>query len=79
MYNTGIDVTAEDEIITLSTCVYDFYEARLVIMARRVREGESTKIDTSVVKDNGKNTLYPQAYYDVYGGTKPDYYTRDEK
>ena len=76
MYNTGIDVTAEDEILTLSTCVYDFYEARLVIMARRVREGESLKVDTSLYKDNGKATLYPQAYYEQYGGTKPNYYDR---
>lgn len=76
MYNTGIDVTAEDEILTLSTCVYDFYEARLVIMARRVREGESLKVDTKLFKDNGKATLYPQAYYEQYGGTKPNYYDR---
>ena len=74
MYNTGVEVNAEDEILTLSTCVYDFYEARLVIMARRVREGESLEIDESVVVDNGAATLYPQAYYDVYGGAKPNYY-----
>ena len=38
LINTGVDVTKEDNIITLVTCVYDFDDARLVVIARETRE-----------------------------------------
>ncbi len=72
--NTPVDVTADDHIINLSTCAYDIPEARLVIFARKVRPGESTNIDTSLVSVN-KNVLLPQLMYDKYpnryGTAKP--------
>lgn len=36
MYETNIDITDVDEILTLSTCSYEFKNARLVIHARKV-------------------------------------------
>ena len=61
--NTGVDVEEHDQIVTLSTCTGEFADARLVIVARRVREGESAKVDLKKVSVN-PNPRYPQAYYD---------------
>ena len=62
--NTGVDVKADDTLLTLSTCdksVID--EGRFVIVARLVREGESEKVDTSKASEN-QNIKFPQGYYD---------------
>lgn len=39
--STGIDVNENDHIITLSTCAYAFWNARFVVHARLLREGEA--------------------------------------
>ena len=68
--NTDVDVIVEDEILTLSTCSYEFEEARTVIIARKIREGESRRVNTAAAKKNPE-PLLPQAYYDKHGGKKP--------
>lgn len=68
--NTNIDVMENDDVITLSTCSNDFPDARLVILARKIRVGEYSNINTSDVSVN-RNTLYPQAYYDKKGLKNP--------
>lgn len=70
IYNCPVDIQEDDEILTLSTCIYDFSNARLVVMARRVRDGESSDVDVSQVSVNS-SPLYPQAWYDKKGGSKP--------
>lgn len=37
LYSTGLQVTNEDEILTLSTCDYDFKDARLIISAKKIK------------------------------------------
>ncbi len=61
--NTGIDIQENDKIVTLSTCTSEFENARLVIMARMIREGENSTIEQSAVSVN-PYPHYPQAYYD---------------
>lgn len=63
LYDTGVDVLPGDKILTLSTCSYEFDEARLVVVARLVRNGESAEVDVSKATVN-PNPRYPQAYYD---------------
>lgn len=62
LYDTGVDVISTDKILTLSTCTYDFDNARFVVVARLVRDGESADVDTSQAKVND-NPHYPQAWY----------------
>jgi len=68
---TDVDVKDGDDILTLSTCSYEFDNARTVVMARKVRDTESLYVNVKKAKVN-KTPLYPQAYYDKFGGEKPD-------
>lgn len=63
LINTGVDVVRGDNIITLVTCVYDFDDARLVVMAREVRDGEDETQDTALATAN-PNPRYPARWYE---------------
>lgn len=66
---TGIDFDENDKYLTLSTCAYEWDEARHVVIARRLRAGETTdSIDTTgfYVNDNPK---WPAIYYKFNGGS----------
>lgn len=68
--NESVDIKPTDKILTLSTCCYEFEDSRFVVMARRVRDGESDEVDVSKVKTN-ENQKFPQAWYDANGGENP--------
>ncbi len=70
LYTTGVDLTVDDKILTLSTCSYDFEDARLVVVARMKREGESVSVDTSKAYYN-QNPKYPQVWYNTNKKTNP--------
>lgn len=74
LYVTNVDINDDDKMLILSTCVrnLDTYEkgirkykadARLVIVARAVRDGESETVNVEKTVSN-KNIKYPQLYYD---------------
>lgn len=69
LIGTTVNVDKGDEILTLVTCAYDFKDARLVVMARKTREGEG-KVNTYEAFIN-TNPLYPQIWYDTKGITNP--------
>lgn len=75
-YDTGVDLDVTDKILTLSTCCYDFPDARLVVVARLLREGESVSVDTSKAIKN-PDPKGPQAWYDENG--KPNNYAYDAR
>lgn len=70
LYDTGVDILSSDKLLTLSTSVDDFEGARLVVVARLVRDGEGKGIDETLVKKN-KSPRYPQVWYDAAGKTNP--------
>ena len=70
IYNTGVSFNADDKIVLLSTCSYEFNDFREVVVARRVRTGESAMVETDHAAYNNK-VLYPDCWYKKNGGTKP--------
>ncbi|MCL1789290.1 MAG: class B sortase [Oscillospiraceae bacterium] len=56
---TDVDLEYGDQILSLMTCWYpDGLDCRIVVYARRVREGESSKVDVSKAKANKVNNTY---------------------
>lgn len=83
LYHTDVDVLPTDKILTLSTCTRDMdlssrkqEDARCVVMARLVRDGESEAVNVSAATVN-ENPKYPQLWYDKFGTVNP--YRNDEK
>lgn len=76
LYTTGVDITATDKILTLSTCVYvnDLpgrkVNSRLVVLARLLRDGEEHEIDPAAVQ-NRPDWRRPQVWYTYYGRKNP--------
>ncbi|MBO7217641.1 MAG: class B sortase [Clostridia bacterium] len=64
--NTNVDVIENDKVVTLVTCINDFDDARFVVMARLVREGENPNVATESASLNPK-PRYPKAWYDKRG------------
>lgn len=62
IYTTGVDILPTDQILTLSTCTYEFNNARLVVVARLLRDGESEDIDVSKAQAS-EDPLYPHYWY----------------
>ena len=60
--NTNIDVNKYDKIITLVTTCDDFEDARLVVMARCVREGETLSSTNDRATPN-PTPKYPKKWY----------------
>ena len=66
-----IDINENDTLLTLSTCSYEVdNDYRTVVFARKIREGESSKVDMKTVKVN-KSPLYCDDYYKQNGGKPP--------
>ena len=66
MWDYPVDVTAQDEIMILSTCTtkssVKIDEGRLAVFARRVRDGESTSVDTNKIVKND-DAIMPYYWY----------------
>lgn len=62
---TDIDCLPTDKYLTLSTCSNEFDQSRLLVIGRRVREGEDPDVDTSTAKLN-PDPLEPDLDY-IYG------------
>lgn len=69
-FDTGVDVNMDDEFLTMVTCASDFDDARLVVMARKVRPQEDSTVDPLKIVLN-KNPRYPKKWYDNKGQKYP--------
>ncbi len=65
MHN-NVDVKYGDKLVTLSTCSGEFENGRLVIIGRKVRDGESDTVDISSVVTN-PNIKRDPSWYKIYG------------
>ena len=70
IYNTGVSCNANDKIVLLSTCSYEFKDFREVVVARKARAGASNVVKTDRASYNNK-VLYPDCWYKKNGGKKP--------
>ncbi len=78
LYDFGdVDVQAGDQLLTLSTCSNrrdtHLKDGRVVVVARRVREGEDTAVDVSKTTVN-EDVLMPVAWYVNQGKELPEEY-----
>lgn len=78
LYDFGdVDVTADDELLTLSTCSNKrethLKDGRTVIVARRLREGEDPTVDTAKTVLN-EDVLMPKTWYVEQGLELPEIY-----
>lgn len=71
LINCPVSVSEDDELITLSTCSYEYTNFRTVVVARKVRIGESAEVDIDKASLND-NAVWPQVYYSARGGTRPE-------
>ncbi len=63
LYETGVDLAPTDTLLTLSTCTYEYDDARLVVVARLVRDGESHEVNTALADYKKTEPKYPDSYY----------------
>ena len=70
LINCPVTVNEDDELITLSTCSYEYTNFRTIVVARRVRIGEDPNVDVSKASIND-DAVWPQVYYSSRGGTRP--------
>ncbi len=67
---TDVDITYGDQLVTMSTCYWPVgrqVDTRWVILARKVRPGESEYVDVSAAERNYQVKLFDY-YYEVAGG-----------
>ena len=64
LYDTGVDLLPTDKLLTLCTCTYEFDDARLIVVARMVRDGETSEVDTKLADFKDTPVKYPSSYYD---------------
>ncbi|MCQ2404738.1 MAG: class B sortase [Clostridia bacterium] len=77
-YN-DVDVRADDQLLMLYTCSNTYQttmgkEGRTILVARKVRTGESAEVDISSITEND-NKLMPRQWYANNGLELPAYYT----
>lgn len=70
LIDSPVDITDDDQIITLSTCSYEFADFRTVVFARKVRPGEDSAVDIEK-SALAQNPVMPDCWYEKYGGSAP--------
>lgn len=66
-----VPINEDDQLITLSTCSYEFDEFRTVICARKIRNNEKVTDYINNAKP-AENPVWPDVYYNNFGGERPE-------
>lgn len=69
LLDTGVEVSAQDQVMLLSTCAYEFSDARLVVAGRRLRPGEKAA-DFGKDVQKAEDPLMPEIWEKMYGSGK---------
>jgi sortase B len=67
LLETGVEADLQDQLLTLSTCLYDFTGERLVVVARKLREGETAENFQNLTVTLAENPEMPPIWYELYG------------
>lgn len=70
LYNCPVTVNEDDTLLMLSTCTYEIDNCRSVVVARKVRNNESSDVNTQTAAARD-NVLYPSEWYSKYDGSMP--------
>jgi hypothetical protein len=77
LFDYPVDVQAGDELLLLSTCTVPssakIDDGRLTVIARKVRSGESTAVNTSAIVKND-DVIMPYAWYTLQNKQPHAYY-----
>ncbi len=80
LYDYPVDVQAKDELVVLSTCTAKstakVKNGRMVVFARRVRQGEENTVDAGAIVEND-DVIMPMAWYVNQNLPLHEYYTAD--
>ncbi len=71
LFDIPVPVNEDDQIITLSTCSHEYTDFRTVMVARKVRQGESVKEYIDKAKLN-EAPYWPDVYYTDYSTPRPE-------
>ena len=63
LFHIDDDVNYDDSLLVFSTCEYNFWGDRLVVVARRLREGESADAVSTEKYESNPVILMPDSYY----------------
>lgn len=71
LINTPVKINEKDQIMTMSTCSYEYKDFRTAVYARKVRLGEDASVNTDLASVNS-NALWPDCYYKDHNTSKPN-------
>lgn len=81
LFDYPVDVEPEDQLLVLSTCTAPSQavvkDGRLLVVARKVRPGETETVDTARIKKN-KDVIMPSAWYTLQDKALHTYYTQEQ-
>lgn len=67
LLTTDVDVDSFDQLITLSTCGYDFEGERIVLVARKLRGNEKAEDIADISYSVNPNPVMPEIWTRLYG------------
>ena len=67
LLNIGVEVNVRDDLLTLSTCLYDFSGERLVVAARRLRKEETAESFGGLTVTRAPAPEMPAIWNQLYG------------